>query len=194
MSNRVQLTPQVLLLVSAVVSFIAVIAFYIAILRPSEGDLIIRMDPTALEVAVESRGEVQNPGLYRLPEGARVGDLIEAAGGASPDADLSSINLAGRLQDQGQIVIPERGKPTAVAEIDASPVAPSISVTFRIDINRASQPELESLPGIGPVLAARIIQHRIENGPFTTVDQLTEVEGISTSLVEEIRSLVTAGQ
>jgi competence protein ComEA len=193
MPSRVQLTPQLRVLVAAVVTAIAVVAFYILLLRPSEGDLVIQMDPTAVEVAVEIRGEVRNPGLYRLPEGARVGELIEAAGGLLPGADLSSINLAERLEDQAQIVIPERGNPTTVAVVNASPVSPPISISYRIDINRASQPELESLPGIGPVLAARIIEYRTANGPFSTVDQLTEIEGISASLVEEIRSLVTAG-
>jgi competence protein ComEA len=192
MSNRVQLTPLMLTMVAAVVSAIALLATYIVMLRPSEGDLIIRMNPTSIDVAVEIRGEVRNPGLYRLPEGARVGELIEAAGGVSPDADLSSINLAERLQDQAQIVIPERGQSTTVSHEAASPVAPPISISFRVDINRASQPELEALPGIGPVLAARIIEYRTANGPFTTVDQLTEIEGISAALVDEIRSLVTA--
>jgi competence protein ComEA len=193
MSNRVQLTPLMLTVVAAVVSAVGLLATYIVLLRPSEGDLIIRMDPTSIDIAVEIRGEVRNPGLYRLPEGARLGELIEAAGGASPDADLSSINLAERLQDQGQIIVPERGQSTTVAQVDASPVAPPISISYRVDINLASQPELESLPGIGPVLAARIIEYRGANGPFTTVDQLTEIDGISAALVDEIRSLVTVG-
>lgn len=194
MGNRVQLTPQLQLVLAFVVTVIAVVMFYALLLRPSEGDLIIRTDPTSSEVAVEIRGEVKNPGLYRFPEGARVGEVIQAAGGTLPAADLSAINLAQRLIDQGRIVIPIRARPTTVAEIVASPANLPASISYRIDINDASRPELESLPGIGPVLAERIIAHRTANGRFVTVDQLTEVDGISASLVEEIRSLVTASQ
>lgn len=193
MSNRIQLTPQLRVLAAFVVTVVACLISYALLLRPGEGDLIIRADPTSMEIAVEIRGEVGSPGLYRLPEGSRLGDLIDAAGGTKPAADLSTVNLAQRLNDGGQIVIPPRGAPTVAPEVAASPADAPSSISYRVNINRASQPELESLPGIGPVLAERIIEHRTTNGPFTTVDQLTEVDGISASLVEEIRSLVTAG-
>lgn len=192
MGSRIQLTPGLKLVVAFIVTSIGVASF-ILLMRPTEGDLIIRMDPTTGEIAVEIRGQITNPGLYRLAEGSRVGDLIALAGGILPTADLSATNLAQRLVDEDMIVILAKSAPTQTPVAAATPISGPASISFRIDINTASQPDLESLPGIGPVLAARIIEHRTTNGRFTSVDELTEIDGISASLVDDIRSLVTVG-
>ena len=126
-------------------------------------------------VVVHVVGKVADPGLVELPMGARVHDAIEAAGGATKDKALESVNLARPVVDGEQIVVGE-------------PIAGAASSTM--SINTASAEELDELPGIGPVIAERIVQWREENGPFTSIDELGEVSGIGPSIIEQIRDQV----
>lgn len=129
-------------------------------------------------------GQVHQPGLVSVASGARVADAIAAAGGALPEADLSSVNLARLVVDGEQIAVGIPGS----ALPDGGDPADSGGL---INLNTASQAELEELPGIGPVLAQRIIEFRADNGGFTAVEQLREVSGIGPTVFEDIVDLVT---
>lgn len=151
----------------------------------------------AAEIVVHVSGAVAAPGLVRLPPGSRIDDALRAAGGALEDADLSAVNLARPLVDGEQIHIPVPGEEPRP---DAAPVPAQEGATAgstgtgdaaRIDLNTASAAELEELPGVGPAIAARIVEHRERNGPFTSVEGLLEVSGIGPATLEEIREQAT---
>lgn len=144
---------------------------------------------TPAPLLVHVVGSVRRPGVYELPEGSRVVDALNAAGGPKRHAELSALNLAAPLTDGQQIVVPRTadvGAPVASAPGGASAAAPAL-----VNINTASAEELDALPGIGEVLAAAIIQYREEHGPFTSVEQLVDVSGIGEVTLEELRDLVT---
>jgi competence protein ComEA len=147
--------------------------------------------PTSGRLVVDVAGKVRHPGIVELPAGSRVIDAIRAAGGARPHVDLSSINLARLLVDAEQILVgvpsvsassPYLGVPTSTST--GMPVVP-------INLNTATEPELETLPGVGPVTAAAILQWRAEHGSYTTVDQLLEIDGIGDATLAELAPLVT---
>lgn len=127
-------------------------------------------------VTVDVAGAVKTPGVYSLPANSRVMDAIKAAGDKLKGADLSDINLARVIKDGEQIYIYPPGKGGSSVRI--SPQRAKAKSSGPIALNRASAKELESLDGIGPVLAARIVAYRNQNGPFLTVDDLMKVSGI----------------
>lgn len=140
---------------------------------------------TRLVVAVS--GEVRRPGLVELPPGARVADAIEAAGGLLPDADVAHLNLARKVVD-GELItvgIP----PPPGAEPGGGP--PGSAPGGKVNLNTATLAELETLPGIGPTLAQRIIDHRTVHGPFGSIDELREVSGIGEARFAELADRVT---
>jgi competence protein ComEA len=141
----------------------------------------------AVVLIVDVAGAVHQPGVYEFAEGDRVIDAIERAGGQLPKADLSLLNLAAPLTDGTQILVPKSGPPGAVVPGGTAPG----SSTGLININSASATELETLSGIGEVLAATIIEYRDQNGPFASVDDLMDVSGIGPATLEEIRDQVT---
>ena len=146
--------------------------------------------PSPAILIVHVAGWVEQEGVYDLPEGSRVIDALDAAGGPKRGAELSALNLAAPLTDGQQVLVPRSvlGAPTgAVAE---GAVAEAGASTL-VNINSATAEELETLPGIGEVLAATIIQYREEHGPFTSVDQLVDVSGIGEVTLEELRDHVT---
>ena len=158
---------------------------------------------TPAAVAVYVSGAVGAPGVYDLPSDARADDALTAAGGASPDADLERVNLAKRVSDGEHIRVPRRGDPTAPAAPtnrlpptyaqpggETSPQPPQPA--GKIDVNSADAARLETLPGIGPARARAIIEHRQANGPFASVDALTEVRGIGEGILDSIRDLIEA--
>ncbi len=153
-------------------------------IQPVSEDVLIgdaQVDPrlTLEEVSglvlVHVVGKVTNPGVVELPAGARVQDAIDAAGGATREKALESVNLARPVIDGEQIIV------------GAAPDGTPSSV---ISINSAGAEELDELPGVGPVIAERIVQWREENGPFSSVDELSEVSGIGPSIIEQIRDQV----
>ncbi len=136
-------------------------------------------------VVVSVVGLVARPGLVTLPEGARVADALAAAGGLLPEADPASVNLAAVVSDGEQIAV---GVPGA-----APPVAPAGdggAMTGPLDLNAATAADLDALPGIGPVLAQRIVDHRDATGRFTSVEQLDDVPGIGPATYTELAELV----
>lgn len=133
---------------------------------------------------VHVAGAVVDPGLYTFPSGSRVADAIEAAGGPARRADLDAVNLAEVLRDGLKIDVPIRG--TTVPVTSTSTPASSI-----INLNTADQPALETIPGVGPVTATAILQHRTEIGSFDAVEQLLDVTGIGPATLEALRPYVT---
>ena len=147
-------------------------------------------------IVVDVRGEVARPGVYQLPAGARLDDAVVAAGGLTNDADLTQLNLAARLQDGSVVTVPgvaalESGDTSTTSS--AGGTAGGGATTSLINLNTATQQELETLPGVGEVTATRIIDYREANGPYRSVDDLVHVQGISTRTINGLRDLVTTG-
>lgn len=138
-------------------------------------------------IFVHVAGAVRSPGLYELPNGARVADAIEAAGGARAGADLGLLNLAESLVDGAKVDVLKRGDQPAVTSVDPA----SSGGTSVINVNTADTVALETIPGIGPVTAAAIITHRESSGPFETVEDLLDVEGIGPATLESLRPYVS---
>lgn len=132
-------------------------------------------------IEVHVAGWVESPGVVRLPEGSIVADAVAAAGGFRPGASADAVNLAARLSDGEQVMVGGPGE-----------TAPEASSDGRVDINRASASELESLPGVGPVLAERIVAYREANGPFHEVEDLLDVPGIGESKLASMRDRILA--
>jgi len=132
-------------------------------------------------ITVHVSGAVTRPGLVSLPADARVADAIVAAGGARPGAVLSGLNLAAPLADHQQLVVPA-----------ADPGDATVSVVGdgRVHVNTADTATLQALPGVGPVLAQRIVDHRAEFGPFVVVEDLLDVPGIGEAKLAALRDVV----
>lgn len=141
---------------------------------------------------VHVAGEVRRPGLFRLPRGSRTATAIQRAGGATGRAELAAVNLAQRLEDGQQVIVPRRGAvPVAGVAPSAVGGAPGATAAAPISLTTATPEQLEELDGIGPTLAERIIAFRDSNGGFRSLGQLQEVEGIGekrfASLKEAVR-------
>ena len=147
----------------------------------------------ATVVVVHVVGAVAVPGLVRLPSGSRVADAVSAAGGATSEADLSRVNLARPVTDGEQVVVPRPGEQITLAPGGGGTAGSSAAPAGGgpVNLNTADAAALDTLPGIGPVLAERIIAFRTENGPFASVDDLGEVSGIGDRLLEQLRPLVS---
>ncbi|HUR50242.1 MAG TPA: helix-hairpin-helix domain-containing protein [Acidimicrobiales bacterium] len=138
------------------------------------------------EVTVHAAGAVTTPGVYRMPGGSRVSDLLSAAGGATSDADLDQLNLAAPLADGERILVPRRGETATMSS--GSNAIPGAST--KVDLNTATAEELDKLPGVGPATAEAIIRHRETRGRFRSVTELLEVRGIGEAKLEQLRPLV----
>ncbi|MFK4086420.1 helix-hairpin-helix domain-containing protein [Kribbella sp. NPDC020789] len=139
--------------------------------------------PTATLV-VHVAGKVRRPGLVRAPTGSRVADALTLAGGPLRGVDLSSLNLARQLTDGEQILV---GTPAPPATSSTSTSTAAPSATAPVNLNTATVAQLDALPGVGPVLAQRILDYRAENGPFATVDQLQEVPGVGPKKFDSLK-------
>jgi len=146
---------------------------------------------TATGVVVDVVGAVRRPGLYRLEQGTRIADAVSRAGGATPKADLSLINLAAPLADGEQVIVPKRG-PAAVAAPagGASGSVAGAPSTGPVHLSTATLEQLDSLPGIGPVTAQKILDYRQKHGTFTSVDELDAVPGIGPARLDQLKDLV----
>jgi competence protein ComEA len=131
-------------------------------------------------------GAVRRPGLYRVPDGARVADAVTRAGGPTPKAQLELVNLAARLADGEQVVVPRRGAtgvPAAGGAGGTAPLGP-------VHLNSATLEQLDALPGVGPVTAQKILDYRQQHGGFGSVDELDAVPGIGPARLANLRALV----
>jgi len=143
----------------------------------------------AATVVVHAAGAVRRPGIYTLPAGGRVADLLAMAGGATSDADLDRVNLAAKVVDGSQIYVPRRGESAPAGAGNGGAVA----VSGPLDLNTATVEQLDELPGIGPTTAKAIVDTRERMGGFHSVDDLLEVRGIGPAKLDAIRDLVTVG-
>lgn len=199
---------------------------------PPVGPFISTEAPATPPLMVHVAGQVKHPGVYRLPDNARVLDAIRKAGGPLPPADLDAINLAAWAEDGSRIVVPAKTivipQATEVVSVASEAITrdastrPTVERTARpaatgvpghvavravptataaspsnvprqpINLNRAGAAQLESLPGVGPALARRIIEYRAQNGGFRTVDDLDDVKGIGEKKLEKLRPFVIA--
>jgi len=172
--------------------FVAVLVWVVA-RNPSGQAVTLRPVPTETPIIVHITGAVPRPGVYALAQGSRVQDAISAAGGFLAEAEKTGINLARALEDGEQLDIPYvEGASPVILEDPAATEAPVVS-TELININFASQAELESLPGIGPTTAQKIIQYREQNGSFLTIEDIINVPGIGPGTYERIKDLITVG-
>lgn len=141
-------------------------------------------------LTVHVSGAVAAPGLVAVADGSRVADAIEAAGGVRPGAGFGSINLAAEVRDGMQLVVPWAGEATAGA---GSGAGASVTGDGKVDINRAGVTDMTRLPGVGEVIATRIVSHREANGPFRTVEDLLDVPGIGEGKLAAIRDYALVG-
>jgi competence protein ComEA len=170
---------------------IAAIVLIVSLLMVLRGNTQINAAPEIIpitisepEIFVDVTGAVNNPGVYSLTGRSRVIDAIKAAGDSAPGADLSTINLARVLNDGEQIYVD-----STVVNSSGQRVSKKVA-TGPININRATLRQLDSLDGIGPVIAGRIIQYRKKNGSFLTIDDLQKVSGIGAAKFAQIKSKV----
>lgn len=162
---------------------------------------------TALsEVVAQASGAVVRPGVYRLPGDARVDDLVRAAGGLIPEADVDRVNLAAPVTDGERVWVPRRGQtevpdvvagsgggagPSSTAATGAGGSTTNGTPAAPVDLNTADASALDTLPGVGPATAQSILAYREEHGRFTSIDDLLEVRGIGDAKLEQLRPLVT---
>ena len=170
--------------------FLAALVWVVA-RNPSGEAVVLRPVPTEKPVIVHITGAVPRPGVYALPQGARVQDAISAAGGFLSEAEKSQINLAALLEDGAKLDVPflEGASPLL-----ATPGPTVVAVTTElININTASAADLDTLPSIGPTLAERIIEYREQNGPFISVEDIINVPGIGPGNYERFKDMITVG-
>lgn len=159
---------------------------------------------SSAKLVVHVSGAVATPGVIELPAGSRVDDAITAAGGARSDADLDALNLARPATDGERIHVPVPGEPPPAAAGQAASSAPASGGSTSgaaaggtssgggaININTADATQLDELPGVGPAIAQRIVEHRQTAGPFRSVDDLQDVPGIGPSTLDKIRAHAT---
>jgi len=172
--------------------FVAALVWVVA-RNPSGEAVTLRPVPTDKPIVVHVTGAVPRPGVYALPEGARVQDAISASGGFLAEADKEFINLARVLDDGEMLDIPYTAGFSPVVPTPVENVITSGSDTDLININTASSFELDTLPGIGPTTAGKIIAYREENGPFLAPEDIINVSGIGPGTYERIKDLITVG-
>lgn len=143
---------------------------------------VARTVHTAPRLVVDVAGAVRRPGLYRLGAGTRVDDAVAAAGGGTARADLTAVNLAAPLSDGEQVVVPARGAAGAAS----GPAGSTI-----VDLNSATAEQLDTLPGVGPSTAAKIIAYRQQHGAFHSLAELDAISGIGPSKLAELKGLVS---
>ena len=179
-----RLVSQVVLALAVAVAVAGVVVMLIRDSSPGAVEITLPTSTPVADVKVYVTGAIDKPGVYQIVDGARLAEVIEAAGGASTDADLAAINLAVRVLDEDHWHVPRVGEappPTTVQRASGD---------AKIDINSASAEDLEELPQIGEVRARDIVEFRAANGPFVEIDGLLEVSGIGPRTLDTIRELI----
>ena len=186
-------------LIGVMAGFILAGALFFVSRAPAGQPILLQPAPTESPIAVHVIGAVPRPGLYKFPEGARIQDAIDAAGGLLAEGDDNALNLAALLEDGQQLNIPYKAgsEPSNTDDTldlpssDENDSSRSGSIEDLVNINTASLDELDSLPGIGPTTAQKIIDYRTENGPFANIEDIMNVSGIGPATFEDIQDLIT---
>jgi competence protein ComEA len=139
------------------------------------------------DVVVDVAGAVGDPGVYRLPAGSRVNDAVKRAGGATARAEVASINLAARLTDGQQVVVPARTR-GRVATGGSASGSGATGASGPISLGTATVDQLDTIEGVGPVTAQKIVEFRDQHGGISSIDQLDQIDGIGPSTMETLRS------
>jgi competence protein ComEA len=146
----------------------------------------VRLERSSTRAYVHVTGAVRHPGVYTLPSWARLDQALRRAGGASAKADLDGVNLAAKVADGQQVVVPRKGAVAAGAEGTAAPGAP----TGPISLNTATPEQLDQLDGVGPATAEKILEYRKQHGGFRSVDDLKQISGIGPKRFEALKDRV----
>jgi competence protein ComEA len=182
------------IVVTGVVLLVAVVLAGKFLLRSANPAAVappLRVAPTetnrlsSVALYVDVVGAVRRPGLYRLRDGSRVADAVTRAGGPTRNAQIELVNLAARIADGEQIVVPARGSAGAVATMPGGGAA-----SGPVHLNSATLDQLDELPGVGPVTAQKILDYRQNHGAFGSVDELDAISGIGPARLETLRDLV----
>ena len=145
---------------------------------------------TVAPIRVHVSGAVHNPGVFSLPAGSRVQEVVDVAGGATEEADLERINLAAWVNDGQKVHVPKQGETDSpITSLDGG-AGTGLAGTGKININTATAEQLDTLPGIGPAYAERIIRYRQDQGPFENVEQIMEVRGIGQVCYEDVKDMI----
>jgi competence protein ComEA len=160
-------------------------------LAPRSGSAAVRLEPRPATVAlVHVAGAVRTPGVYRLRDGERVQDAVRRAGGPRAGADLNAINLAAKVADGQQVVVPRRGAAGAAAVSGAGGGEPGGPPQAPVSLNTATAEQLDTLDGVGPATASKILEYRRQHGGFRSVDDLGEIPGIGPKRLAALRGKV----
>jgi competence protein ComEA len=141
-------------------------------------------------VVVDVAGAVRHPGVYRMPAGSRVDDAVQRAGGPRPRADLSQINLAAKLEDGKQVLVPARAPAAAPGVTPAAGAAATVAPGVPLNLNTATLEQLDTLSGVGPATAQKILDYRQQHGGFSSVEELGQVPGIGDVRLAALREAV----
>jgi competence protein ComEA len=170
-------------------SFLAAGLLFLTSQQPRGQPVMLRPPPTPAPILVHVAGAVAQPGVYPLPVGSRVSHAVQAAGGMTDGAYADQLNLAAILADGEQVYVPFVLGTTIPGELTSG--SRTAGMADLVNINTATQAELESLPKIGAKIAQAIISYRTTSGLFTTIEEIQEVDGIGPAVFEQIRPLIT---
>jgi competence protein ComEA len=181
---------------AAALALVLLTAWYLARSRPPDSASAAPVATIAVarededdggRLIVDVAGEVHKPGVYRMAAGARVEDALKRAGGATSRADLSQINRAAKLEDGRQVLVPRRASKAAVA---SAPATAAATPAQPLNLNTATLEQLDTLDGVGPTTAQKIIDFRTEHGGFGSVDELDQIPGIGEKKLAALREQV----
>ncbi len=184
-------------LIGLLAGFILAGALFIVTRLPSGEPVKLLPSPTQPSITIQIMGEVVHPGVYSFAQGSRVQDAVNAAGGLLSTADTTSVNLAAKLEDGQQINIPAGSGAAAGAPPSSSNApflvltTPTVPAADLININTATLAQLDTLPGIGPTTAQKIIDYRNQHGPFQKIEDIMNVAGIGPATFDNIKTLIT---
>lgn len=197
---------QQVVIAAAVLTLVAAGGYVLLARGGPASDVSFFEEPSALAesndfvLTVDVGGAVVHPGVYRLPPNSRTRDAVAAAGGVTPSADTSLLNLAAFLRDGDKVFVPRRdqagmhstpGWPAATDAARHTLPPAAVAGQARISINRATAPELERLPGVGPAIAQRIVEYRMQHGYFMRLEDLMLVPGIGPKKFDQLRPYIS---
>lgn len=159
--------------------------------RPRGQSITLSPPPTPAPLQVHVTGAVNKPGVYALPPGSRIQQAIDAAGGLTPQADVSMLNLVALIEDGQRLHVPSQGGPAEQTADDPATEERSVSISRKININTATLEQLDTLPGIGEITAQKIIDYRSVHGPFPNIEAIMDVDGIGEGTFEEIKNFIS---